>query len=108
MYLQKLKLANFRNYENLELEFNNNVNVFVGNNAHGKTNILESIYISAITKSYRTGKDIECISFNKEFFRNEHIYIDESNKDKKTEVEVFLDNSKKKQIKEDNHKVMRY
>ena len=108
MYLQKLKLTNFRNYENLELEFGNNVNVFVGDNAHGKTNILESIYVSAITKSYRTGKDIECISFNKEFFRNEHTYIDESNKDKKTEVEVFLDNSNKKQIKEDNLKINRY
>ncbi|MBR6688692.1 MAG: DNA replication/repair protein RecF [Clostridia bacterium] len=108
MYLQKLKLTNFRNYENLELEFNNNVNVFVGDNAHGKTNILESIYVSAITKSYRTGKDIECISFEKEFFRNVHTYIDESNKDKKIEVEVFLDTSNKKQIKEDNLKVNRY
>ena len=108
MYLQKLKLTNFRNYENLELEFSNNVNVFVGDNAHGKTNILESIYVSAITKSYRTVKDIECIYFNKEFFRNEHTYIDESNKDKKIEVEVFLDTSNKKQIKEDNLKVNRY
>ena len=50
MYLQKLQLTNFRNYEDLELEFSKNVNVFVGDNAHGKTNILESIYISSINK----------------------------------------------------------
>jgi len=106
MYLQKLKLDSFRNYENLELEFNNNVNVFVGNNAHGKTNILESIYISSITKSYRTVKDIECISFNKEYFRNEHIYIDEN--DNKIEVEVYLDNNGVKQIKENGLKVNKY
>lgn len=106
MYLQKLKLNGFRNYENLELEFNNNVNVFVGNNAHGKTNIIESIYISSITKSYRTGKDIECISFDKEFFRNEHIYIDDNGN--KVEVEVYLDNNGTKQIKDNCLKVNKY
>ena len=66
MYLQKLQLTNFRNYEDLQIEFSKNVNVFVGNNAHGKTNILESIYLSSITKSYRTSKDVECIKFEKE------------------------------------------
>lgn len=106
MYLQKLKLNYFRNYENLELEFNNNVNVFVGNNAHGKTNIIESIYISSITKSYRTVKDTECISFDKEYFRNEHIYIDDNGK--KIEVEVYLDNNGTKQIKDSGIKVNKY
>ena len=106
MYLQKLQLTNFRNYENLELEFSKNVNVFVGNNAHGKTNILESIYISSITKSYRTNKDIECINFNKEFFRTNHIFIDD--RDTKKEVEVYLDNTNKKQIKENGIKINKY
>lgn len=106
MYLQKLKLDSFRNYKNLELEFNNNVNVFVGNNAHGKTNILESIYISSITKSYRTVKDIECISFNKEYFRNEHIYIDDNNNE--IGIEVYLDNNGVKQIKENGIKINKY
>ena len=88
MYLQRLKLVNFRNYQELELELSKNVNVFFGNNAHGKTNIIESIYISSITKSYRTNKDIECIYFEKEFFRNSHLYIgDNDNK-----IDVIIEN----------------
>lgn len=106
MYLQKLQLTNFRNYENLELEFSKGVNVFVGNNAHGKTNILESIYLSSITKSYRTSKDIECIKFNTDYFRINHIYLDD--KDTKIDVEVYLDSNNKKQIKENGVKVNKY
>ena len=106
MYLQKLNLINFRNYEELELELSKNVNVFVGNNAHGKTNIIESIYLSSITKSYRTNKDIECIYFEKEFFRNTHTYIEDN--DSKIEVEVYLDKNNKKQIKENGIKINKY
>ena len=106
MYLKKIKLTNFRTYENLELEFENNINVFVGDNALGKTNILESIYLSSITKSYRTIKDIECISFNKDFFRIINEYID--SKSRKIEVEIYLDNETKKQIKENIIKINKY
>jgi len=106
MYLQKLQLTNFRNYEALELEFSKNVNVFIGNNAHGKTNILESIYLSSITKSYRTNKDTECIKFNSEYFRINHEYIQDN--DSKIEVEVYLDNTNKKQIKENGIKISKY
>ena len=106
MYLQKLSLSNFRNYDNLEIEFGKNVNVFVGNTAHGKTNILESIYLSSITKSYRTNKDIECIKFGQEYFRINHNYIEDN--DSKLEVEVYLDNLNKKQIKENGVKINKY
>lgn len=106
MYLKKLQLTNFRNYENLQLEFSKNVNVFVGNNAHGKTNILESIYVSSITKSYRTSKDIECIKFNENYFRINHSYIEDN--DSKIEVEVYLDSSNKKQIKENGVKINKH
>mgnify|MGYP003290538002 CR=1 FL=1 len=106
MYLQKLQLTNFRNYESLELEFSRGVNVFVGDNAHGKTNILESIYLSSITKSYRTSKDIECIKFNENYFRINHTFIEDN--DSKIDVEVYLDNSNKKQIKENGVKINRY
>lgn len=106
MYLQKLQLTNFRNYENLELEFSKGVNVFVGDNAHGKTNILESIYLSSITKSYRTNKDIECINFESEYFRTNHTYLDD--RDSKIDVEVYLDKSNKKQIKENGVKINKY
>ena len=58
MILKKIRLINFRNYDNLELDFKKKVNIFIGNNAQGKTNILESIYVLAITKSHRTNNDL--------------------------------------------------
>ena len=45
MLITNLKIKNFRNYEELNLDFNNNINIFYGNNAQGKTNILESIFL---------------------------------------------------------------
>ena len=56
MKLTKINLTNFRNYDKLELNFDKNINIFIGNNAQGKTNILESIYVLSITKSHRTIK----------------------------------------------------
>ena len=55
MIISRLKLTNFRNYKHLETEFGPNMNILIGNNAVGKTNILESISILALTKSYRNG-----------------------------------------------------
>ena len=52
MKIKKIKLINYRNYDNLELNFNDSLNIIIGNNAQGKTNILESIYVLAVTKSF--------------------------------------------------------
>lgn len=57
MILTKISLVNFRNYKKCNVKFNNQVNIFLGNNAQGKSNILESIYVLALTKSYRTNYD---------------------------------------------------
>lgn len=57
MNLTKISLVNFRNYSKCNIKLNNKVNIFIGNNAQGKTNILESIYVLALTKSYRTNYD---------------------------------------------------
>ena len=57
MFLRKIELKNFRNYDSLKLNFNKNINIFIGNNAQGKTNILESIYFLSVTKSHRCSKD---------------------------------------------------
>lgn len=54
MILRKIKLINFRNYKKLSLNLDKKINIFIGDNAQGKTNILESIYFLALTKSYRT------------------------------------------------------
>ncbi len=55
MYLSKIELVNYRNYSKLKTKLDPNINIFIGNNAQGKTNILESIYVLALTKSHRYG-----------------------------------------------------
>ncbi len=55
MYLSKLEVSHFRNYKKEKLSLCDNINIFIGDNAQGKTNILESIYILALTKSHRLG-----------------------------------------------------
>ena len=66
MIIKYLELDNFRNYESLKLEFDKGVNILYGDNAQGKTNILEAIYVSATTKSHRGNKDGEIININAE------------------------------------------
>lgn len=62
MYVESIRLINFRNYKNLDIKLNRNLNIFLGPNAQGKTNLLESIYIASIGKSYRTNRDRELIN----------------------------------------------
>ena len=64
MQLNSLKLINFRNYDNLYIDFNKKVNLLVGKNGQGKTNIVESIYMLSFGKSFRTNKDKEIMKFD--------------------------------------------
>lgn len=66
MYIESIQLKNFRNYDNLELQFDQGTNIFYGNNAQGKTNILEALYICGTTKSHKGSKDKDMIRFEKE------------------------------------------
>ena len=66
MILKNLKLKNFRNYDKLNIDFYEGINIFYGENAQGKTNILESVYIFSSSKSHRGVKDKELIKFEKE------------------------------------------
>ena len=63
MRIKSLKLLYFRNYLSMNIETHPSLNVLVGNNANGKTNIIESIFCLALGKSYRTKSDSECIMF---------------------------------------------
>ncbi|AHA04279.1 DNA replication/repair protein RecF [Pediococcus pentosaceus] len=63
MYLKILELHNFRNYADLVVEFGSGINVLLGENAQGKTNLLESIYFLALTRSHRTNSDRDLISW---------------------------------------------
>lgn len=64
MRLSNLQLQNFRNYDNLSLTFTKNLVIFLGENAQGKTNILESIFVLAMTRSHRTTNEQELIQWN--------------------------------------------
>lgn len=67
MYIQRLQLTNYRNYKMLDLAFDEGVNIFIGQNAQGKTNIMESIYVLALAKSHRTSNDKELIQWGEEY-----------------------------------------
>ena len=69
MKINNLNLCNFRNYINLKIEFNDNLNIIIGNNAQGKTNILEAIYFLSITKSFLSVHEKTLIYKNAEFAR---------------------------------------
>ena len=66
MKVNSLKLKNFRNYDFLNVEFDGSTNIFYGNNAQGKTNILEAVYLSGTTKSHRGSKDRDMIRFGED------------------------------------------
>ena len=91
MYIKSIKLSNFRNYINQKIEFDKNINIFYGNNAQGKTNILEAIYMCAIGKSYRASKDKEVINISKEF---SEIELDYSKKDRDGKIKIDLNDKK--------------
>ena len=66
MFIKEIKLENFRNYDFTKIELNEKTNIFFGDNAQGKTNILESIFLCSFGKSFRTTKEKELIKFNEE------------------------------------------
>ncbi|UHA75362.1 DNA replication/repair protein RecF [Paenibacillus sp. 481] len=69
MFVKSVALNNYRNYGNLELDTSNRVNIFVGRNAQGKTNLLEAIFVMALTKSHRTSRDKELIGWETDHAR---------------------------------------
>ena len=75
MIIKSIELKNFRNYEQLEIAFDNATNILFGDNAQGKTNILESAYVSATTKSHKGSRDKEMIRFGEEEAHIRSIFI---------------------------------
>ena len=66
MIAEKLELTNFRNYKELSLELSENVNILYGNNAQGKTNVLEAIYLCSTTKSHKGSKDKDMVKIGED------------------------------------------
>src|SRR5699024_939369 len=67
MHIKQLQLKNYRNYDSLDISFSDHINVIIGENAQGKTNLLEAIYVLAFTKSYRTPKEKELIQWDADY-----------------------------------------
>lgn len=65
MIIKSIDLADYRNYGSMKLEFDSGTNILYGDNAQGKTNILEAIFVAATTKSHKGSKDREIIQFDK-------------------------------------------
>jgi len=102
MYIKEIELHNFRNYRNLQLDFHPNVNLILGMNAQGKTNLLESIYITSMGKSFRTSKDQEMILFGEDFGR---VKIQAQKEYYDTSVELIFSRSAGKSAKVDGVKI---
>ena len=87
MWINNIKLSNFRNYDKKEINFYENINVFFGENEQGKTNIIESIFLWSIGKSFRTNKEKELIKFGEEKALIE-INFQKSDRDGNIKIEI--------------------
>ena len=91
MWIKDLKLKNFRNYDVQKIELSNNFNIIYGENAQGKTNIIESIYLSSIGKSFRASRDSELIKFEKP---QAEVEVNFKKKDRSGNIKILIDNKK--------------
>ena len=98
MYIKRVELENFRNYNQFQLDFDKKLNIILGENAQGKTNLIESIYFSSAGKSFRTSKDKELINFNSSLCRITTEFV-KDNEDCK--IEIAINDKGKKGIKVD-------
>lgn len=93
--IQSLNLSHFRNYETLSLSFSPGTNILYGDNAQGKTNILESVYLSGTTKSHKGAKDKEMIQFGQD---ESHIRVQVLKNDISYKIDLHLKKNKAKGI----------
>ena len=102
MIIKSIELADYRNYNCLSMEFDRGTNILYGDNAQGKTNILEAIFVAATTKSHRGSKDREIVNFHKE---EAHIrtYLEKDGLE--TRVDMHLRKNKSKGIAIDGKKI---
>ena len=100
MWINKIKINNFRNYKQQEIKLEENINIFYGENAQGKTNIIEAIFLSSMGKSFRAKKDKEMINLNSE---NAEVEIEYQKSDRDGKIKIEL--RKKKIIYQNGIKI---
>ena len=91
MWIKKIKIKNFRNYEKEEINLEKNINIFYGQNAQGKTNIIESIFLCSLGKSFRAKKDNEMIKLNEE---NAIVEVEYEKSDRDGKIKIEIGNKK--------------
>ncbi len=91
MWIKKIKINNFRNYDKEEINLEKNINIFYGQNAQGKTNIIEAIFLCSLGKSFRAKKDNEMIKLNKE---NAIVEIEYEKSDRDGKIKIEIGNKK--------------
>ena len=91
MWIKKIKIKNFRNYEKEEINLEKNINIFYGQNAQGKTNIIESIFLCSLGKSFRAKKDNEMIKLNEQ---NAMVEIEYEKSDREGKIKIEIGNKK--------------
>ncbi|HZK57610.1 MAG TPA: DNA replication/repair protein RecF [Clostridia bacterium] len=96
MIIEELRAINFRNYKDIHLKFHPRLNIFVGNNAQGKTNLLEAIYLCAAGRSFRTNRDNEMINIEKQ---QAYVRVKLKKKYGDTDIEVRLNSGRRKDAK---------
>lgn len=102
MIIKSLELADYRNYDSLSIQFDQGVNILYGDNAQGKTNVLEAVYLAATTKSHRGSKDKEIINFDKE---EAHIRMYVEKDQAETRIDMHLRKAGTKGIAIDGQKI---
>ena len=95
MFCRNIYVENFRNIEQADVEFCDGVNVLIGENAQGKTNLLEAIYITALGKSFRQGTDKDIIQFEKDYCFVKNNYRDDI-RDMEISMRIFSDRRAKR------------
>lgn len=95
MYIKSIELNNFRNYEDLSIEIDPSTNIFYGDNAQGKTNILEALYLSGTTKSHKGSKDKDIIKFDAD---ESHIRVELLKNEMTYRIDMHLRKNKTKAI----------
>ena len=101
MYIKKIKLHNFRNYNSLNITLTKGINIIYGENAQGKTNLLESIYVLGFTKSHRNFIDNNLINNNSEYLTIEGIVNDKTD----NKLNIYIDSNSK--ILKCNNKIIK-
>lgn len=98
MYIRAIELKDYRNYSHLKTAFSRKVNFILGNNAEGKTNLIEGIYLASAGRSFRAGKDSDLVKFGRDMAK---VKVEAEKNNCFATVEIIINKDSKKSVKKD-------